>query len=294
LGIPKSSAASAPESRVEALAAALATAREQQAAINEILQVISASPTDIQPVLDTVAKRAAYLCDAPDASDLIREGDVLRVMSCHARDGATPVPTGYVVAVEGSMINGRTVLDACTVHHADIVPLLDGEFRAAKDNALRFGFRAVLSVPLMRESVAYGALFVWRPVRGLLSPDQIALLETFARQAAIAIQNARMVEEIRRKGRELEVASQHKSEFLANMSHELRTPLNAIIGFSEVLLERMFGELRERTTTSRTSTSRAGTCSRSSTTSSTCRRSRPGGWSSSRRPSTRRPPSTTR
>src|SRR5207253_5694837 len=78
------------------------------------------------------------------------------------------------------------------------------------------------------------------------SEKDIALLKTFADQAVIAIQNARLVGEIRDKSQQLEVANKHKSEFLANMSHELRTPLNAIIGFSEVLLERMFGELNER------------------------------------------------
>jgi signal transduction histidine kinase len=72
------------------------------------------------------------------------------------------------------------------------------------------------------------------------------LLQTFATQSALAIQNARLFREIEEKSRQLEVASQHKSEFLANMSHELRTPLNAIIGFSEVLTDRMFGELNEK------------------------------------------------
>src|SRR3989441_5287131 len=72
------------------------------------------------------------------------------------------------------------------------------------------------------------------------------LLQTFAAQAAVAVENARLFQEIQEKSRELAVASQHKSEFLANMSHELRTPLNAIIGFSEVLTERMFGELNEK------------------------------------------------
>jgi signal transduction histidine kinase len=81
---------------------------------------------------------------------------------------------------------------------------------------------------------------------GEFSPETIELLRTFATQSALAIQNARLFREIEDKSRQLEVASQHKSEFLANMSHELRTPLNAIIGFSEVLSERMFGELNEK------------------------------------------------
>ena len=82
--------------------------------------------------------------------------------------------------------------------------------------------------------------------RAVLRASEIALLKTFADQAVIAIENARLFREIQEKSAQLEVANQHKSEFLANMSHELRTPLNAIIGFSEVLLERMFGELNEK------------------------------------------------
>ena len=78
------------------------------------------------------------------------------------------------------------------------------------------------------------------------SEREIALLRTFADQAVIAIENVRLFREIQDKSRQLETANQHKSEFLANMSHELRTPLNAIIGFSEVLLERLFGELNEK------------------------------------------------
>ena len=85
-----------------------------------------------------------------------------------------------------------------------------------------------------------------RKATGAFAPEVIDLLRTFATQSALAIQNARLFREIEDKSRQLEVASQHKSEFLANMSHELRTPLNAIIGFSEVLSERMFGELNEK------------------------------------------------
>src|SRR5262249_44424054 len=79
-----------------------------------------------------------------------------------------------------------------------------------------------------------------------LSAEVVSLLQTFATQSSLAIQNARLFREIEDKSRQLEIASQHKSEFLANMSHELRTPLNAIIGFSEVLTDGMFGELNEQ------------------------------------------------
>ena len=115
------------------------------------------------------------------------------------------------------------------------------------------GHRTALATPLVRKGVPIGALFLRRQQVREFSDKEIALLQTFADQAVIAIENVRLFkeleasnQEIAEKSRQIEVASQHKSEFLANMSHELRTPLNAIIGFSEVLTERMFGELNEK------------------------------------------------
>jgi signal transduction histidine kinase len=110
----------------------------------------------------------------------------------------------------------------------------------------RLGYRSLLSVPLLREQQLMGALTVWRRASGNFEPEVVNLLQTFATQSALAIQNARLFREIEDKSRQIEAANRHKSEFLANMSHELRTPLNAIIGFSEVLGERMFGELNEK------------------------------------------------
>jgi signal transduction histidine kinase len=110
----------------------------------------------------------------------------------------------------------------------------------------RGSYRSLLVVPMLREGVAMGALTVGRERPGAFTAKQIALLQTFADQAVIAIENVRLFRELQDKTAQLEVANQHKSEFLANMSHELRTPLNAVIGFSEVLLERMFGTLNEK------------------------------------------------
>jgi signal transduction histidine kinase len=101
-------------------------------------------------------------------------------------------------------------------------------------------------VPLLREDQIIGSLSLTRKTPGEFSPGVVELLKTFATQSALAIQNARLFREIADKSQQLEAASRHKSEFLANMSHELRTPLNAIIGFSEVLAERMFGEVNEK------------------------------------------------
>ena len=99
---------------------------------------------------------------------------------------------------------------------------------------------------MLRGGDAVGVIAVARREAGPFSDKEIELLRTFGDQAVIAIENARLFQELREKTEQLEIANRHKSEFLANMSHELRTPLNAIIGFSEVLLERMFGELNDK------------------------------------------------
>ncbi len=111
---------------------------------------------------------------------------------------------------------------------------------------LEGGWRSMLAVPLLREDEIIGALIVRRTEPGAFPDRTVELLETLASQSAVAIHNARLYSELARKSGELEVAGRHKSEFLASMSHELRTPLNAVIGFSDVLLERMAGELNER------------------------------------------------
>jgi signal transduction histidine kinase len=116
----------------------------------------------------------------------------------------------------------------------------------ALDIATRAGFRALLVVPLFARDRVIGALVVRRKAPGTFPENIVDLLKTFAAQSVLAIQNAHLFTEIDEKSRQLEIASQHKSQFLANMSHELRTPLNAILGYTELILDSIYGEPSEK------------------------------------------------
>jgi len=214
-------------------------------ALGEVGQAIS-STLDLQTVLSTIVARATQLTgvDAgviyeydeqrevfePRATERL-EGDIVQMLV------ATPVRKG-----QGATGRLAEVLEPIQLSDLRDTP----EQIPVRDLLLRAGYRALLAVPLVREDHLIGGLTVFRKTPGEFAPEVVELLKTFATQSALAIQNARLFLEIEDKSRQLEVASQHKSEFLANMSHELRTPLNAIIGFSEVLTERMFGELNEK------------------------------------------------
>jgi signal transduction histidine kinase len=161
------------------------------------------------------------------------------------------LPPEYVEILLGTPLRigegatGRAAAERAPVHIPDVS--IEGAYTGPLHQAaMRLGTRAVLAVPLLREGRVLGSLVVNRNRPGAFAPEVVDLLQTFASQSTLAIENARLFREIEQKSRELEAASRHKSEFLANMSHELRTPLNAVIGFSEVLREQMFGELNDK------------------------------------------------
>src|SRR5919109_3840587 len=172
------------KAEVESLRQALTESLEQQTATSEVLRVISSSPTDVQPVFDTIARSAARLCDAYDIIVMRVDGDVLRLA---AHYGA--IPAGDFPLHRGTL-GGRTVLERRVFHIHDLQAERE-EFPEGSAIARQRGHRTTLSVPLVRDGVAIGNIQARRDTVRPFAPQQVALLETFADQAVIAIENVR-------------------------------------------------------------------------------------------------------
>jgi signal transduction histidine kinase len=231
---------------LEARTADLTRSVGQLTALGDVGRAVS-STLDLDTVLTTIVSRAVQLAEM-DAGGIYEYDEAAEVFRLRATQN---LPEEFLAIArpmairKGEGATGRLAVTREPVQVPDITAP-DVYQSRLRDVLLRLGHRAVLSVPLLAEDHIVGSLNVARARPGDFPSDLIDLLKTFATQSALAIQNARLFREIEIKSRQLEVASQHKSEFLANMSHELRTPLNAIIGFSEVLTDRMFGELNEK------------------------------------------------
>jgi signal transduction histidine kinase len=221
-------------------------------ALGDVGRALS-STLDLETVLQTIVLRANELASTAGCTiweyDEGRQEFRLRASDyVDEEDAAALQATSPVTTIRrGQGVTGQVMERRHPLQIHDIA------VEGAEENPIRrrlidSGHRALLAVPLLREDDVLGVLVVTRKVPGEFQPEVVQLLSTFATQSALAIQNARLFREIEIKGRALEVASQHKSEFLASMSHELRTPLNAIIGFSDVLLQGMFGEMTDKQT----------------------------------------------
>ena len=215
----------------------LSQSLEETSALSEVSRAVSSS-LDLREILDTVARRAIALAGA-DGCGIFQYSPERGRFDPVVSQGITrrfldTIPVGMN---QGTL--GRATQSGEPVQVADVlaVPGYPFQERFAEE-----GLRAVLTVPMTGGDVARG-IVLFRRTPGEFSERVLTLVRTLADQSKVAIANAHLFREIEEKGRLLEVANQHKSEFLANMSHELRTPLNAIIGFSEVLLQRMFGDL---------------------------------------------------
>jgi signal transduction histidine kinase len=232
---------------LQARTQALGRSVEELTALAEIGRAVS-STLNLKAVLDIILARAVQLSGA--VGGVIYEYDEASQEfhvcgAFHADDEiidvlrATPVRLG-----EGAI--GIAAMRRAPVQVTDVLDTREYAVTRIRTIFARRGYRFMVAVPLLIEQRVIGGLVVWRQEPGALAPEAVTLLQAFATQSALAIQNARLFEEVANKSDQLDAASRHKSQFLANMSHELRTPLNAIIGFSEVLLERMFGEVNEK------------------------------------------------
>jgi signal transduction histidine kinase len=219
-------------------------ALERQTATADVLQVISSSVADTQPVFDKILASCEHLFEA-DAMCLLLV-DAERRLQLGAQRNFPVAELGAMFPRPLAQSTTELALMAHDVlHYPDVTAAADlpAGTRAITE---RMGTRSMVVAPLRREGEQIGSIVVSRRRVQPFSDKEIGLLKTFADQAVIAIQNAHLFHELQDKTGQLEAANRHKSEFLANMSHELRTPLNAIIGFSEVLTEQMFGELNDK------------------------------------------------
>jgi GAF domain-containing protein len=221
----------------------LSEALEQQTATAEVLEIISSSPGELDPVFKAMLEKATQLCEARFGNLFLREGDAFRAV---ARHGA---PAAYEQLWQTDPVvwlreHPRVPLARITetreaLHIADLraePAYIEGDTRmvALVEAA---GARTLLTVPMLKEDELIGAIVIYRQEVRPFTDKQIALVTSFAHQAVIAIENTRLLNEIQDKNRQLELASENKSQFVSSMSHELRTPLNAIIGLTEMMVK---------------------------------------------------------
>jgi GAF domain-containing protein len=204
---------------------------EQQTAISAILRVISNSPSDVQPVLASVAEHAARICEAQIANIVVVENDVMRVA---VRFGEVAPPVGEQIPLDRSTIAGRSTIDMQPIQVADLQQAGD-EFALGRQYAAKIGYHTVLGVPLIREGRALGSIVIIRTEARPFEQKHIALLSTFADQAAIAIENVRLFDAEQQRSQELNESLQQQTatadvlKVISRSTFDLRAVLQTLI-----------------------------------------------------------------
>src|SRR4249920_2807946 len=204
----KKAPAKQPAPSVQSLRRELAEALEQQAATGEILRMISRAPGDLQSVMDAIAESAAKYCEADDALVSRVQGDTLAVAS---HFGSIPLVTqARSQPITGDTPTSRSVVDRKTVHVHDLQSA-GAEYPLSKTRGIAAGRRTVLATPLLRDNTAIGAILIRRREVRPFTDAQIKLLETFADQAVIAIENARLFSELEQRTSDLTQALEQRT-----------------------------------------------------------------------------------
>src|SRR6516165_3941271 len=235
------------ESTCAALTRELEEARQQQAVTGEILRVISSSPSDVQPIFDMIVRSAVKLCDGIIGAVLTFDGELIHSVALHnySAEALATAQRLYPMRPSRQQLSGRAVLTRTIVHVPDV--LSDSEY--APDIALAGGWRGGLAVPMIRNETVIGVVLVMRAQAGPFSQEQIALLKTFTDQAAIAIQNVRLFEEVQARTRELsealdqQMATSEVLRDIASSPGELEPVFQAILGHATRLCEANYGAM---------------------------------------------------